>query len=321
MTMKIVIYDPVGFDDTQIASIRSAAGAASVMVSSPEQLRADLEEAEIFFGFHAPEVFFEASQLRWIQTTSAGLDKILVPELVKRDLMITNASGVYAPQVVEQAWCLTLAVAGRVPLYWEQQKQHHWQIIDRIDLDGSTVGIIGLGGIGRRYARVAAAFGMRVLAVDLHQPPKPESVESLWPIDQIDELLEQSDFVLVSCPYTSETHHLVDGGRLSRMKSSAVLVNIARGSIVDEAALVSALENGHIAAAGIDVCEQEPLPPESSLWNVPNLVITPHCAGLSPQRMKQMADFFIANLQRYLDGQPLANLVNQQLGYPVPAQQ
>ena len=318
--MKIVIYDPVGFEESQIASIRTAAGDADVVVSSKEQLAAELEQAEIFFGFHSPDVFQQAPHLRWIQTTSAGLDQILVPELVQRDLLITNASGVYAPQVAEQAWCLTLAIAGRVPHYWEQQKAHNWQAVDRIDLDGSTAGVIGLGGIGRRYSGVAAAFGMRVLAVDLHQPPKPESVEALWSIDEIDRLLEQSDFVLVSCPYTKETHHLLDESRLSHMKSSAVLVNIARGSIVDERALVSALQNGRIAAAGIDVCEQEPLPPESSLWDVPNLVISPHCAGLSPQRMQQMANFFIENLGRYVAGQALVNLVDQKLGYPVPRQ-
>ena len=318
--MKIVIYDPVGFEESQIASIRTAAGDADVVVSSKEQLAAELEQAEIFFGFHSPDVFQRAPHLRWIQTTSAGLDQILVPELVQRDLLITNASGVYAPQVAEQAWCLTLAIAGRVPHYWEEQKAHNWQAVDRIDLDGSTAGVIGLGGIGRRYSGVAAAFGMRVLAVDLHQPPKPESVEALWSIDEIDRLLEQSDFVLVSCPYTKETHHLLDESRLSHMKSSAVLVNIARGSIVDESALVSALQNGRIAAAGIDVCEQEPLPPESSLWDVPNLVISPHCAGLSPQRMQQMANFFIENLGRYVAGQALVNLVDQKLGYPVPRQ-
>ena len=318
--MKIVIYDPVGFDESQIASIRSAAGANDVVVSSKEQLATELEQAEIFFGFHPPEVFQHAPHLRWIQVTSAGLDQILVPELVKRDLLISNASGVYAPQVAEQAWCLTLAIAGRVPHYWEEQQQHNWQAVDRIDLDGSTVGVIGLGGIGRRYSRVAAAFGMRVLAVDLHQPPKPDSVAALWSIDEIDQLLEQSDFVLVSCPYTSETHHLINADRFSHMKSNAVLINIARGSIVDEQALVEALQSGSIAAAGIDVCEQEPLPPESNLWEVPNLVISPHCAGLSPQRMQQMADFFIENLGRYVAGQPLMNLVDQQLGYPVPAQ-
>ena len=167
---------------------------------------------------------------------------------------------------------------------------------------------------------MAAAFGMRGLAVDLHQPPKPDSVAALWSIDEIDQLLEQSDFVLVSCPYTSETHHLINADRFSHMKSNAVLINIARGSIVDEQALVEALQSGRIAAAGIDVCEQEPLPPESNLWDVPNLVISPHWAGLSPQRMQQMADCFIENLSRYVAGQPLMNLVDQPLGYPVPAQ-
>ena len=160
---------------------------------------------------------------------------------------------------------------------------------------------------------------MRVLAVDLHQPPKPATVESLWKLDRLDELLELADVVLISCPYTSETHDLIDAAALARMKPTAILVNIARGGIVNEEALATALHAGRLAGAGLDVCETEPLPADSPLWDVPNLIITPHCAGRSSGRMRRLTECFCENLRRYLAGEPLSNVVDQQKGYPVPA--
>lgn len=318
MPTKIVVHDQLPFEDRSIDLIRRTAPGAHVVVATKEQLPSELVDAEIFFGFHLPEVFRVARQLRWIQTTAAGLDKLLVPELVARNFTITNASGVHAPQVVEMAWALTLAVARRMPTFFARQQAHLWQWEIPYDLDGSTAGIIGLGGIGRRYASIAAAFGMRIVAVDAHQPPRPEGIAALWPLAQLDDLLAESDVVLVSCPYTPETHSLLNRQRLARMKPTAILVNIARGGIVDEDALAEALRHGRLAGAGLDVVETEPLPAESPLWDVPNLVITPHSAGLSPRRMHRLAEFFCQNLQRYLAGQPLQNVVDCQRGYPVP---
>lgn len=319
MPTKIVVHDQLPFEEKSIELIRRTAPAAQVVVATQEQLPAELVDAEIFFGFHLPDVFRVARQLRWIQTTAAGLDKLLVPELVARNFIITNASGVHAPQVVEMAWALTLTVARRMPTFFARQQAHRWQWELPYDLDGSTAGIIGLGGIGRRYASIAAAFGMRVLAVDLHSPPQSDSVAAVWKMDRLDDLLAQSDVVLVSCPYTPETRYLINRQRLDQMKPTAILVNIARGGIVDENALADALRSGRLAGAGLDVVETEPLPSESPLWDVPNLVITPHSAGLSPRRMHRLAEFFCQNLQRYLSGQPLQNVVDCQRGYPVPA--
>ncbi len=319
MTTKIVIYDPLGLGDDLVAAIQETAPEARVVVSPKDRVAAELSDAEIFFGFHTPEVFRHAEHLRWIQTTSAGMERLLEAELVERGLIITNACGVHGPAVSEMAWALTLAVARGLPTFFRQQQQHHWEHGPLYDLDGHTAGIIGLGGIGRRYAKVAAAFGMRVLAVDLHRPPKPDEVEDVWTLDRLDELLQSVDVLLISCPYSSETRGLINRERLARMKPTAILVNIARGGIVDEQALAEALRAGRLAGAGIDVCETEPLPAESPLWDVPNLVITPHCAGLSSHRARRLTEFFCENLRRYLAGEPLSNVIDQQKGYPVPA--
>ena len=319
MPIKIVAHNPFGNDEESLNAIRETAPQATVVYATAENLAAELADAEVFFGYHKPDIFRQAKQLRWIQTSSAGLDAILSDELVASDVLITNASGVYAPQVAAQAWALTLAIARGLPTYFRQQQEHHWEWGPLYALDGNTAGIVGLGGIGRRYAKTASALGMRVLAVDAHHPPQPEEVEAIWGMDRLDDLLAESDVVMISCPYTADTHHLINADRLAKMKPTAILVNIARGGIVDESALVDVLKAGHLAGAGLDVTETEPLPKDSPLWDTPNLIITPHCAGLSPQRNQRMTEFFCANLRRYLAGEPLANLVDKAKGYPVPA--
>jgi len=316
---KIVAYDSyLGIEDESVKAIQRTAPDAEVVAPTKEDLATELADAEIFYGYHSPEVFRGADKLRWIQSVAAGLDAMLDAPLMERGLTITNASGVHAPQVAEAAWALTLALTRGMPTYFRHQQEHHWEWSTHFDLDGATVGIIGLGGIGRRYARVAAAFGMRVLAVDAHDPPRPDTVEAVWSLDRLVELLATADVVLISCPATKETHHLINAELLARMKPTAFLVNIARGDIVDEDALAESLRTGRIAGAGVDVCAAEPLSPESTLWDVPNLIITPHCAGISPNRRRRLIEFFCQNLRRYLDGQLLLNVVDPRIGYPVP---
>lgn len=319
---KIVAYDSyLGISEEAVKTIQDAVSGANVVAPTSEDLSAELADADVFYGYHSPEVFHDAKKLRWIQSTAAGLDAMIDEQLIERGLTITNASGVHAPQVAEAAWASTLALTRALPIYFRQQQEHVWKWSPHLDLDGATAGIIGLGGIGRRYAQAASAFGMRVLAVDAHDPPKPDTVEAVWPLVRLDELLAAADVVLISCPATKETRHLIDAGRLACMKPTAFLVNIARGDIVDEAALIDALQAGKIAGAGIDVCATEPLPAGSTLWDVPNLIITPHAAGLSPNRDRRLIEFFCKNLRRFLNGDPLSNVVDPRIGYPVPASQ
>ena len=317
---KIVAYDIyLAIDSESVEAIQRTAPGAKVVAPTKKDLATELTDAEIFYGFHAPEIFRGAEKLCWIQSSAAGLDAMVDAALIERDLTITNASGVHAPQVVEAAWALTLAATRSLPTYFRQQQEHRWECSTHFDLNGATAGIVGLGGIGRQYAQVAAAFGMRVLAVDAHKPPQPDTVEALWPLERLDEMLAIADVVLISCPATKETHHLINAERLACMKPTAFLVNIARGDILEEVSLAEALRTSRIAGAGIDVCASEPLPPESMLWDVPNLIISPHCAGLSPNRRRQLTEFFCRNLRRYLDGEALLNVVDPRIGYPVPA--
>ena len=317
--IKVVAYDSLPeVEEASVNAMRQVSDRLHVVAPSVDDLAGELADAEIFYGHHHPDVFRNASKLRWIQSSAAGVDILIDKGLAAGGITITNASGVHAPQVAETAWALTLATTRNLSTYFVQQQQRHWELREHIDLDGATVGIIGFGGIGRRYAQAATAFGLRILAVDNQQVGKPDFVDELWGIDRLEDLLGESDIVVLACPYTDATHHLLNADRFSQMKPTGVLINIARGSIVDETALMAALKNGQIAAAGIDVCETEPLPSSSPLWDTPNLIITPHTAGLSPGRIKRLTDFFCANLRRYLNEEPLLNVVDPKLGYPPP---
>ena len=288
------------------------------MFPDEEQLVAEMVDAEVFFGYHSPEVFLEAPNLKWIQTTSAGLDMMLTPEVIALGLQVTNASGLHAPPVVETAWALTLAVSRCLRHFNKCQDEHVWDQFVPWDLNGRTAGVVGLGGIGRRYARIAAAFGMRVIAVDLHSPQKPDEVESLWGLDRLNDLVAEADVLMIACPATSETQGLIGPEQIALLKPTAILVNIARGGIVDEPALIEALTEGRIVGAGLDVTKIEPLPASDPLWDTPRLVITPHIAGWSNDRSHNLVKFFCENMRRYKAGEPLQNLVDQQRGYPVP---
>jgi D-3-phosphoglycerate dehydrogenase len=159
---------------------------------------------------------------------------------------------------------------------------------------------------------------MRVIAVDPHVREVPEVVSTVWPMDRLNNLLRESDVVLVSCPYTPQTRYLINRENMALMKPSAIIVNIARGGIIDEDALVDALRAGRLGGAGLDVTETEPLPPSSALWDAPNVIISPHCGGISSHRVRKLIELFCENLRRYVAGQPLLNLVDQTKGYPVP---
>jgi phosphoglycerate dehydrogenase-like enzyme len=320
--MKIVISDMLGFEEEHVAWIHEAAGDDTVVFpEGDEELLAELPDAEVFFGYHSPEVFSVATNLKWMQTTSAGLDMMLTPEVRAMGLQVTNASGLHAAPVVETAWALTLAVSRYLKHFGQCQRDQVWDQFTPYDLNHRTAGVIGLGGIGRRYAKIASAFGMRVIAVDKHipeKPNKPEEVEELWPLERLNDLCAEADVVMIACPATSETQGLIGAEQLALMKPTGIIVNIARGGIIDEPALIECLTEGRIAGAGLDVTRIEPLPKDDPLWDTPRLVITPHIAGWSNDRSLSVVRFFCDNLGRYKAGESLRNLVDQQQGYPVP---
>lgn len=315
--MKVLLCPEVSQELFEL--VKAVSPGIHVVMASGEQAVREAADAEVCFGYHSEAMIAAGKKLKWIQTGAAGVDKHLPPALANSDIVLCNASGLHAPQVAEHAWALTLGLARGIPQYLRNQAGRVWKGARFMDLYGATAGVVGFGGIGKEYARRAHAFDMRVLAVDAHARTRPDHVQSLWGPERLDDLIGASDVVFIAIPYTAETEKLIDARRLGLMKPTAFLVNTARGPIVDQRALIDALKAGRIAGAGLDVFEAEPLPADSELWGLENVIVTPHTAGSSALRPRRLIDFFCENLRRHLDGRPLLNVVDKRKGYPVPA--
>ena len=283
-----------------------------------------LRDAEILFAFSLrPEQFGFAQKLRWIHAPTAAVHQLLFPELVKSNVVITNAHEVHGPVVAEHVIALIFALAKKIPQAARLQEKRVWGQ-DAIwkdaprprEVAGATLGLIGLGSIGRRVARMAAALGMRVIALREHpENERPEGVAAVYAPAQLNDVLSQSDYVVVAAPLTESTRALMNADRLRAMRPDAYLINVGRGPQVDDAALANALRNRLIAGAALDVFEHEPLPADSPLWELENLLITPHTAGLTEKLWQRHYALFSENLRRYLAGEPLLFVVDKKKGY------
>jgi len=292
--------------------------------SSYDGVEQHLRDAEILFAFSLrAEQFGSAQKLRWIHAPTAAVHQLLFPQLVSSDVVLTNAREVHGPVVAEHVMALIFALAKKIPQAERLQQKRIWGQ-DAIwndgprprEVAGATLGLIGLGSIGRTVARMAPALGMRVIAVREHvEKEKPDGVAEVYATPQLDELLSQSDYVVMAAPLTDATRGLMNGERLAAMRLEAYLINVGRGPQVDEAALADALRNRRIAGAALDVFEQEPLPAESPLWELDNLLITPHTAGLTEKLWQRHYSLFSENLRRYLAREPLLFIVDKQKGY------
>ncbi len=278
-------------------------------------------DADIYMGWLNREIFLAAKKLKWIQSPSSGANYYLaIPELVESDVLLTSAVGTHSACLAESVMGMLLAFTRGIRQFVLRQERHEWSLNEMrcqlTELTRSTMGIIGFGTVGRATAERAAAFGMRILAVDAYPGIKPDHVEALWDLSGLDELLAQSDVVVVTVPYTSETDHMIGSEEIAKMKPGSYLIGISRGKIIDEDALVEALRSGHLAGAALDVFAQEPLPPDSELWDVENLLITPHAAGGTQYEGEHVMGIFKENLKKFLNGDlPLRNQVNKQLGW------
>lgn len=266
-----------------------------------------------------PAAFEVATRLAWVHSPAAGVGAMLFPAMRDSAVLLTNSRGMNAAAVAEHAVGLLLALSRRLPVAFAGQREHAWRQDDLSalpSLEGRTVGIVGMGEIGRRIARVAAAFGMRVVATRINATaPRPPGVNRVLPPSGLSELLAEADVVVLAAPLTGDTVGLIGREQLARMKPSAWLINVARGKLLDEAALVDALAAGRLAGAGLDVFEHEPLAESSPLWGLPNVVLTPHVAGFRSDYWEAAVALFADNLRRYRSGQPLSNLVDKQAGY------
>ena len=283
--------------------------------------------AEIIMALGLPrELLLAALQppraLRWVHSGSAGVRSLLHPELVTGDVVLTNSAGVHAPPMAESVLAMVLhfgrgfdfAVRSQARREWGKQPFEYDPAAAR-EVQGATIGILGYGGVGSEVAWRARALAMHVLAVRRRTLPAAEGVELLSGARALEELLERSDYLVISVPSTAETRGLLGAQQLARMRRGSVLINVARGEVVAEEALVQALRTGHLRGAGLDVFAHEPLPPESPLWSLENVLITPHVSGTTPHFWRREVDLIVANVGRYLAGEPLRNQVDKRLGY------
>jgi len=288
--------------------------------------RALLHEAEVLFGIPGDSAagLAEAAGLpglRWIHATSAGAGEVVrtakLPAEALERVTITTSSGVHAIPLAEFAILGLLAIAKELPRFAEDQRARAWPEIRRPmrELDGQTVFLVGLGEIGRETARLAKAFGMRTVGIRRSRRPPPDHVDEVHGPDRLAELAGRADAMVVSLPLTEETAGMIDRATIERLPPSCIFVNVGRGGVVDEPALIEALRERRIAGAVLDVFATEPLPADSPLWTLDNALVTPHAVALSARENERIVELFVANLRRYLDGQPLVNVVEPGVFY------
>ncbi len=288
------------------------------VATNEDELRAQLPEAEILLIWDFKtralrDLWHLGKNVRWAHSAAAGVDALMFPALRQSEVVVTNARGVFDAPMAEYALALLLYFAKRLDVASAQQREHRWQGYLSAMLAGSTLAIVGLGSIGRALAVRARALGMRVVGVRRSGAPDP-SADLIYPVDQLRQALAVADYVVIFTPLTEETRGLFGPAELAAMKRNAVLVNLGRGGIVDEAALLAALREGRIRAA-LDVFAQEPLPPDSPLWDAPNLLISPHVGGDDDEANNRLLDAWAENVRRYVNGEPLLNQIDKARGY------
>ena len=320
-SMRIVLCYPL--EARHLKQVQACAPHAEVVDAGQERVATEILDADVFCG-HAklhPVPWDEVvarGRLKWIQSAAAGLDHCLVPSVVESSIVVTSASGVLADQVGEHALALLLALLRSLPVFWRAQERKEFVRRPTRDLHHSTVGIVGFGGNGRRLAELLAPFKVRIVATDWFPINKPAHVDLLLPPDRLEELLPQVNILILTAPLTEHTRGMINARTLHLLPRGAVVINVARGGLVVERDLVEAIASGHLAGAGLDVTEVEPLPPDSPLWSLPQVIITPHVGGQSARRADDMTRLFCENLKRWLSGSRLLNLVDKRLGFPVP---
>jgi phosphoglycerate dehydrogenase-like enzyme len=334
--MKLVIRPSVGPE--RLNRIVAVAGPMAVVNAADEDhaLR-HMPDADAFFGKITPRLLAAAPRLRWVQAPTASLEHYLFPELAAHPCVLTNTRGLFSDVIADQVMGYVICFVRNLHVYVLQAAAGRWAPVGgeaaRIGFDSgpgtvndidrahhhladATLGVVGLGAIGREVARRAAAFGMRVIAVDPRPMDRPPDVAAVWPVEELPQLLVQSDFVVIAAPHTPQSAGMFRRPQFRQMKRDAYLINVGRGAIVVLDDLVAALEAGEIAGAALDVFETEPLPPDHALWRMPGRVIlTPHVAGYSPRIAGRHLEAILDNVGRFVRGEPLCNVVDKQKWY------
>jgi phosphoglycerate dehydrogenase-like enzyme len=305
-------------DDPQLDMLRDV---PHVLGRSLDDFAAAASQASAILHWAGPRdllrsVFLAAPHLRWVHSRSAGLDNILFPELVASPVLLTNGTGVFSASLGEFALAAILFFAKDLPRMRRNQRARRWEQFDVEEIAAHTIGIVGYGDIGRAVAARTHAMGMNVLALKRHAPAAPDPlITKFFKSDDLFAMLALCDYVVASAPLTAETRHMISDAAFAAMKPSAVLINVGRGPVVDQAALLRALDQKKIRGAGLDVFEQEPIPPGDPLWAYENVLVSPHCADHTKDWLNDAMRFFLAQYERFRKGEPLKNVIEKHLGY------
>ncbi len=301
----------------KIRAVNKSIKVAAVSSIDKQEIAKQLKDADVIVG--VPGVFPSIKYVKnfnWIHSFSAGVEKLLTPEVIKSKIIVTNSAGIHATPIAEHVLAFMLIFTRKFSDTFQKQKSKVWKPNqDLTELRDKTVLIVGLGNIGKEVARLSCSFGANVVAVKQNTENKPDFVGKLYVKDDLERALPKADFVVLCLPLTKDTHHLFGMGKFRRMKKSAIIINIGRGRLINEKELIKALDKKIIGGAGLDVTEEEPLSQKSKLWEMENVVITPHHSGWSEKYMDRAIDLFCLNLKAYLTNKPLPNLVDKKLGY------
>jgi phosphoglycerate dehydrogenase-like enzyme len=321
MRTILLDFESGTLSEAQIAQIQAAAPGMQLLVTRDrDEIERALDDIEIAAGWFPRDLLLRARNLRWFQQWGAGANWLLqYPEAAELDFVLTNASGVHPIPISEHILAFLLAFARGFHRAMRAQGRNEWipqeQQEGLFELAGKTMVLVGVGAIGARTAEVATALGMRVLGVRRDPTVGVQGIEGMVGPDRLLDLLPEADFLVLTVPLTHETQGMIGERELRAMKPTAYVVNIGRGGTIQESELIRALQEGWIAGAGLDVFETEPLPEDSPLWGMDNVIITSHYAGVTPHYHERAMAIFLDNLRRYRAGEPLRNVVDKKLGY------
>lgn len=320
--MKILIIPGLtlpSVSDYEIKRICVAGGNADVVVSTPEEAIEHVGDTDVVLGLLSKRMFLASNRLKWVHAIASGVDMFLYDEFVSNDVILTSEKGLVGEHLADHGFGLLLMLTRQLgtalrlgPASWEHRPEMRSK---EIELTGATLGIFGFGGTGKAMARRAVGFGMRVIALDREEMEVSDGADEVVGPKGFESMLTRSDVVSICCPLTSETRRKFDSSTFSAMKDSALLVNVTRGEVMVEEDLVEALKEGVIAGAALDVAPREPLPADSDLWSLENVVMSPHTAGASQFRASRNVDRFIRNLEHFRAGEALEGVIDKDLGY------